>query len=327
MRYIILGMILLMVMPIAIGEIREIPQGDVEINIIPYNISFNYTLDEDKNLTILELNTSKECDIVSYFDNKPLISYKVLNESDIKLYNIILLNGTMAIVGVNASNYNTIESTENCTLVGWNKTSGYAFFLFDSIGEEKSGIVKLKIQNQTPPINNSGNQKNPTSGGGSSHHHHGGGGVVTSVEEKYSDVAQDIKSEKIKEIVHKAKLIVGSKIDNNLSAKCLKNESELISKTLEIKEDCILVGGPVANPVVKKYLWAFPVKVNNTYPGKNKGVIEKQYINGHLVILLAGSDRWGTKAAVEYFKQLDDLPEEPIFVEWKDGKSVKIEKP
>ncbi|GEM_PF-1479537 len=163
-------------------------------------------------------------------------------------------------------------------------------------------------------------------GGGSSHHHHGGG-VVTSVEEKYSDVAEDIKSEKIREIVHKAKLIVGSEVDINLSVKGLKNTTELIKYPLEINEDYILVGGPVANPVVKKYLWAFPVKVNNTYPGKNKGVIEKQYINGHLVILLAGSDRWGTKAAVEYFKQLDDLPEEPIFVEWKDGKSVKIEKP
>jgi hypothetical protein len=152
-------------------------------------------------------------------------------------------------------------------------------------------------------------------------------GGISSEEEDYSDVAQDIKSEKIKEIVHKAKLIVGSNIDLNLSAKCLKNESELINKTLEITDDCILIGGPTANPLTKKYLWAFPIKINNTYPGKNKGVIQKQVINGHLVILLAGSDRWGTKAAVEYFKTLDDIPDEPIFVEWRDGKAIKIEKP
>ncbi|WP_292460235.1 S-layer protein, partial [Methanothermococcus sp.] len=107
----------------------------------------------------------------------------------------------------------------------------------------------------------------------------------------------------------------------------LKNTTELINQPLEITEDCILVGGPVANPLAKKYLWTFPAKITNNYPGKHKGVIEKQIINGHTVILLAGSDRWGTKAAVEYFKTLDDIPSEPIFVEWKDGKAVKIEKP
>ncbi|WP_292461054.1 S-layer protein [Methanothermococcus sp.] len=143
----------------------------------------------------------------------------------------------------------------------------------------------------------------------------------------YPDVAKDIKSEKIKEIVHNAKLIIGSEIDNNLSAKCLKNTTELINQPLEITEDCILVGGPVANPLAKKYLYDFKIKVTNDYPGANKGVIEKQIINGHTVILLAGSDRYGTKAAVEYFKTLDDIPSEPIFVEWKDGKAVKIEKP
>jgi S-layer protein (TIGR01564 family) len=96
---------------------------------------------------------------------------------------------------------------------------------------------------------------------------------------------------------------------------------------LEINKDTILVGGPVANPLVKKYAWTFKVKITNDYPGANRGVIQKQIINGHTVILLAGSDRWGTKASVEYFKTLDDLPDEPIFVQWKDGKAVKIEKP
>ncbi|WP_018153666.1 CARDB domain-containing protein [Methanothermococcus thermolithotrophicus] len=145
--------------------------------------------------------------------------------------------------------------------------------------------------------------------------------------DKYPNVADDIKSEKIKEIVHKYKLIIGSETDDNLSAKCLKNTTELVNKSLGITEDCILVGGPVANPLVKKYAWTFKVKVTNDYPGAHKGVIQKQLINGHTVILLAGSDRWGTKAAVEYFKTLDDIPDEPVFVEWQDDKVVKIEKP
>ena len=68
-------------------------------------------------------------------------------------------------------------------------------------------------------------------------------------------------------------------------------------------------------------------KNNQRLPRRKQRSIQKQIINGHTVILLAGSDRYGTKAAVEYFKTLDNLPDEPIFVEWKDGKAVKIEKP
>ncbi|HIQ31913.1 MAG TPA: S-layer protein, partial [Methanothermococcus okinawensis] len=33
------------------------------------------------------------------------------------------------------------------------------------------------------------------------------------------------------------------------------------------------------------------------------------------------------KAAVEYFKTLDDLPEEPVFVEWRNGRAVRIGRP
>ncbi|AEF96972.1 S-layer protein [Methanotorris igneus] len=316
--YVMLGMMLLLLIPMVAGEVKEIPQGNVEINIIQYNVSFNYTLEEDKNLTILELNTSKEGDIVAYFDNKPLFLYRPSNDSSAKTYNISLLNGTIAIVGVNASNYNKIEETTNCTFVGWNKTLGYAFFLFDNIGESKSGIIKLKYEPQASTTTTTTTSYS-SGGGGGSHH------ITTT--EQYPGVAEDIKSEKIKEMVYKAKIIIGSEVDNNLSAKYLKNTTELVNQSLEIKEDCILIGGPVANPVVKKWLWAFPVKITNDYPGKNRGVIEKQMINDHIVILLAGSDRWGTKAAVEYFKTLDDIPDEPIFVEWKDGKAVKIEKP
>jgi len=87
-----------------------------------------------------------------------------------------------------------------------------------------------------------------------------------------------------------------------------------------IKEKVIiLVGGPLANSWVKKY--SFSVEVTTSYPGKYKGVIEtinNPYGEGK-VILLAGSDRWGTKAAVKIFEKLDYLPTEPIFVDWNDG--------
>ena len=152
----------------------------------------------------------------------------------------------------------------------------------------------------------------------------------------YPGVAEDIKSLEIKRIVYNSKLILGSEVDAELSAKELKDTYDLINKPLDITEDTILIGGPVANPLTKKFIDKFSVKITNNYPGKNRGVIQKITLRVKVdkniyrdvtVILLAGSDRWGTKAAVEYFKQLEDIPEEPIFVEWKDGKPIKIEKP
>ncbi|HID47094.1 MAG TPA: hypothetical protein EYP47_00025, partial [Methanococcaceae archaeon] len=53
-------------------------------------------------------------------------------------------------------------------------------------------------------------------------------------------VAEDIKSEKIREFVARAEVIVGSEIDLNLSARYLKTEVELVDKPIEIKKDCIL---------------------------------------------------------------------------------------
>ncbi len=255
-------------------------------------------------------------------ENNKLIStirFKAINTSN-KGFSIIRIPiGNLTVEKIIINN-----GTENITLKENNITSKIGWYRIPVEGVLEITLIK------DPEVNVILSATLPTtttsttyyySGGGSHHHRR------ALIEETYSGVARDIKSEIIKKFVYSAKLIIGSEIDGNLSAKHLKNESELINQPLEITGDCILIGGPVANPLVKKYLWTFPVKVTNDYPGKNKGVIEKQIINGHTVILLAGSDRWGTKAAVEYFKQLDDLPDEPIFVEWRDGKVVKIEKP
>ncbi|AXI25383.1 APHP domain-containing protein [Methanofervidicoccus sp. A16] len=183
----------------------------------------------------------------------------------------------------------------------------------------KDPVVKVTLSAKLPPkkttIKRSTDERDTpytSSGGGPS--------PLTKI------VARDIKSENIMYFVYKTKLIVGSEIDINLSAKYLKTDVNITDRSLEIKEDCILIGGPVANPVVKKYLNYFPVRVTNEYPGKHRGVIEVIKIDGHTVVLLAGSDRWGTKAAVEYFKTLEDLPDEPIFVEWRNGEAVRIER-
>ncbi|XRO75127.1 CARDB domain-containing protein [Methanocaldococcus sp. 28A] len=225
---------------------------------------------------------------------------------ELKVESIVVNNGTTNI---------TLKENDINSNVGWYRYVDTGIIEITLINDPEVSITLAK----TLPVI----QTTTTT----TYYYIGGGGGVSSIVKMYPNVAPDIKSEKIREFVYRAKLIVGSEIDLNLSAKCLKNESELIKQPIDITEDCILIGGPVANPLVKKYMWVFPVKVTNDYPGKHKGVIEKQIINGHTVILLAGSDRWGTKAAVEYFKTLDDIPSEPIFVEWINGTAIKINKP
>lgn len=44
------------------------------------------------------------------------------------------------------------------------------------------------------------------------------------------------------------------------------------------------------------------------------------------IVLLAGSDREGTRAAVEIFKTLKYLPDEPIIVDWNDGDLIIVER-
>ncbi|AEH07210.1 CARDB domain-containing protein [Methanothermococcus okinawensis] len=260
------------------------------------------------NITNITKETKKE-------NNKVIssIKFNVTNTSTKGLSITRIPIGPLNVEGITVNN-----GTKNITLKENDYSSKIGWYTIPTKGVLEITLVK------DPEVNVILSATLPSitttyySGGGGSHH---------MTIKTYSDVAQDIKSEKIKEIVHNYKLILGSEIDNNMSAKHLKNTSELINKPLEIKEDCILIGGPVANPLVKKFLWTFPVKVTNDYPGAHMGVIQKQIINGHNVILLAGSDRYGTKAAVEYFKTLDDIPSEPIFVEWKDNKAIKINKP
>ncbi|AEF96103.1 CARDB domain-containing protein [Methanotorris igneus] len=264
-------------------------------------------------------NITKEEPKVEIIGNEKVIKAKVkLKVENIsnKGFTIIRIPiGTLKVKEITINN-----GTENITLKENDITSTIGWYRIPV-----SGVLEITLI-KDPEVSIELAATLPVSTSTTTTYYSGGGGHHRAIEQ-YPGVAEDIKSEKIKEMVYKAKIILGSEVDNNLSAKYLKNTTELVNQSLEIKEDCILIGGPVANPVVKKYLWTFPVKVTNDYPGKNRGVIEKQIINGHTVILLAGSDRWGTKAAVEYFKTLDDIPDEPIFVEWKDGKAVKIEKP
>ncbi|ADG14014.1 S-layer family protein [Methanocaldococcus infernus ME] len=74
---------------------------------------------------------------------------------------------------------------------------------------------------------------------------------------------------------------------------------------LDVNDDIILIGGPVVNPYTKLLIkMNLILNISNTYPGDDKGLIIKiknpQNPN-HYIYILAGSNRVGTKKAINYF--------------------------
>ena len=96
----------------------------------------------------------------------------------------------------------------------------------------------------------------------------------------------------------------------------------LDTASLNISNDIILIGGPKVNRFVRELedKGLLKVKITNDSPGSHRGVIQKiknPYNNGYIYIL-AGSDRWGTKAAITAFlTRYDD--EDVLMVEWDNG--------
>ncbi|MBP2143872.1 parallel beta-helix repeat protein [Methanococcus voltae] len=136
-----------------------------------------------------------------------------------------------------------------------------------------------------------------------------------------SDVSPTIKLNVIKNVVSNSAIVCGSSFDRQLA----KNLKETINPDdYKIDRDTIVVGGPISNAFAKKYNDRFSSPISNNYPGKNRGVIQiikipddsSSIIQSHDMIYIAGSDRLGTRAALEYFETLNELPEEPVIVEW-----------
>ncbi|ABR54076.1 hypothetical protein Mevan_0165 [Methanococcus vannielii SB] len=309
-KKILIGLLCLLVFSPLQGQ--EMPQGNITVNIPKYNVSFDYHLTENKNFTFIELNESKKCSIVGYFDNLPNMIYSVENEN----YNITLVNGTVAIVSINATGYNKVKTAENCKFVGWNYTINHAFFLVTDIYEMTT--AKIVLTNQTTSDGDNSSTDPP-----SNNNRRGGSGSVTTDQTEISkNVISSIKSEKIKQILSNAKVVAGNTVDYNYAAN-LRTDS-MITTVSELNQDTVIVGGPLANPYAKMYDNKFDLKITNDYPGENKGVIQVKEINGYMVIYIAGSDRFGTLAALEYFKTLDELPEKPLIIEWTSTGSKLI---
>ncbi len=73
------------------------------------------------------------------------------------------------------------------------------------------------------------------------------------------------------------------------------------SSILKSNGDIILIGGPITNSITKKISNELAIPITNKNPGRDTGVIQKiknPYNPTYNIYVLAGSDRWGTKACV-----------------------------
>jgi len=148
---------------------------------------------------------------------------------------------------------------------------------------------------------------------------------------KNSDASGEIESEAIRNFVSGAAILYGSIVDRGY-AEQLKDDVQN-GKTYELSGDAIIVGGPKSNGFANNYGSEFGIPITNENPGKNKGVIQVKNIevrDGNIiktyqVIYIAGSDRLGTLAALEYFKTLAELPTGPITVEWTENGPIIVE--
>ncbi|MBA2851503.1 hypothetical protein HNP86_001656 [Methanococcus maripaludis] len=154
----------------------------------------------------------------------------------------------------------------------------------------------------------------------------GGGGSSYS-----SDLSDGITSSVIKNVISDSDVVYGNSIDGDYAEELRENLYN--AEGYEIDRNTIIVGGPNANVLANKYDSEFGVSITNDYPGENRGVIQIQNIQVHVgnfiktyqVIYIAGSDRFGTQAALEYFKTLDELPSEPTTVKWTANGPVLVE--
>jgi hypothetical protein len=143
-----------------------------------------------------------------------------------------------------------------------------------------------------------------------------------------SDISDDIQSRIIKNFVSSATVIYGNEIDENYANQLRERIQNANGFT--ITGNAVIVGGPFANPFATEYNDQFEIPITNENPGENKGIIQVlkvqdtsgSIIKSYTIVYIAGSDRLGTLAAMEYFKTLEDLPTGPITVEWTENGPV-----
>ncbi|MBA2858762.1 parallel beta-helix repeat protein [Methanococcus maripaludis] len=146
-----------------------------------------------------------------------------------------------------------------------------------------------------------------------------------------SDISDEIESKVIKNFVSSAAVIYGNEIDQQYAEELRERIQN--AEGFKISGNAVIVGGPLSNGFAKEYNNQFEMPISNDYPGENKGIIQVlkvqdntgKIVQSYTIVYIAGSDRLGTQAALEYFKTLDELPDGPIMVEWTENGPVVVE--
>ncbi|MBA2853869.1 hypothetical protein HNP89_001845 [Methanococcus maripaludis] len=146
-----------------------------------------------------------------------------------------------------------------------------------------------------------------------------------------SDISDEIDSKVIKNFVSSAAVIFGNEIDQQYAEELRERIQN--AENYKISGNAVIVGGPLSNGFAREYNDQFEMPISNDYPGENKGVIQVlkiqdnsgKIVKSYTIVYIAGSDRLGTQAALEYFKTLDELPEGPITVKWTANGPVLVE--
>ncbi|WP_052290594.1 cohesin domain-containing protein [Methanococcus vannielii] len=279
------------------SRLNKTLEGSQEILNSGFNVSnMGYDIKKDGNilksrLTFNAVNTTNKSVLIMRF---PI--------GNLNLDEIIVDTGTENV---------TLLENEFSSTVGWYRIPSEGVLEITLV---KDPLVTIKLSSVLPSTDSPSSTNRRRSSSQS----------VTTIDqtEISKNVISSIKSEKIKQILSNAKVVAGNTVDHNYAAN-LRTDS-IITTVSELNQDTVIVGGPLANPYAKMYDNKFDLKITNDYPGENKGVIQVKEINGYMVIYIAGSDRFGTLAALEYFKTLDELPEKPLIIEWTSTGSKLI---
>ncbi|MBB6067539.1 hypothetical protein HNP97_001049 [Methanococcus maripaludis] len=222
---------------------------------------------------------------------------------DLEISEIVVNNGTVN---------KTLEKDDIDSTSGWYRIPVEGILEITLI---KDPEVTLTFSSALPQTTSSSSSSH-SSGGGSSYS---------------SDIADDIESKTIKNFVSSATVLFGNGIDEQYAVQLREKVTDANGYT--ISGNAVIVGGPNANDFAKEYNEKFEIPISNENPGENKGVIQVlkvqdnsgNIIQSYTIVYIAGSDRYGTLAALEYFKTLDELPEGPITVEWTENGPVVVE--
>ncbi|MBA2858725.1 hypothetical protein HNP93_001426 [Methanococcus maripaludis] len=286
-----------------------------EFGIIKYS---SYPDVEEIN-TLNSYNCNKSVVFKFYSKTAPEIVNKSVNISDNKIQVSVTANDVEDdLWGVNvyfdgSNEYYSLNGTNETFNGSFDKSmfsygEHYAVFeAFDGSGNaNKSEMVAFEISAPSTPSKSTGNHYS-------------------------SDLSDGINSGTIKRAVSNSNIVYGSEIDEGFALNLRENVEN--SENYELSGDTIIVGGPEANGFANKYDSEFGISITNDYPGENRGIIQVKtievrdgnFIKPYQVIYIAGSDRLGTQAALEYFKTLDELPKGPITIEWTENGPVLAE--